>query len=199
MSRQFECVKQIVDFRPTKMHELLNVDMFQPFEFKGDVYHLNEDGRIRQNKVGWSDCEADITTFLDNPDILTDVINNLDSIRRFRVVDRVGIMKAIRALGPKYLLRVSPTDRLYLFSDLCEGITFEELFDWPDDILRRTCILYIPDGSPLKKDILAITNDVLIKGVVWKGAICSMFATAIDIDAYLEWCGNRGPFYERAM
>lgn len=199
MPRQFECVKQVVDFRPTKMHELLNVDMFQPFEFKGDIYHLNEDGRIRQSKVEWSNCGADITTFLDSPDILTDIINNLDSIRRFRVVDRVGIMKAIRALGPKYLLRVSPTDRLYLFSDLCEGVTFEELFDWPDDILRRTCTLYIPDGSPLKKDILAITNDALIKAVVWEGAVCSMFATAIDIDAYLEWCGNRGPFYERVL
>lgn len=204
MSRQFEwvkypCVKQAVDFRPTKMHELLNVDMFQPFEFKGDIYHLNEDGCIRQSKMGWSNCDGDFITPPKVPDILTDIINNLDSILRFRLVDRVGIVKAIRALGPKYLLRVSPDDSLYLFSDLGEGVTFEDLFNWPADILKRTCTLYVPNGSPLKKDLLAITDDVLIKDVVWKGAVCSMFATAIDIDAYLKWCGNRGPIYERAM
>ena len=44
-----------VNPRPTRMHELLNVDRFQPFEFKDVMYYLDEVGRVRQPRcMEWS-------------------------------------------------------------------------------------------------------------------------------------------------
>lgn len=204
MSRQFEwvkypCVKQVVDFRPTKMHELLNVDMFQPFEFKGDMYCLDEVGRVRQIEDSWSSTKESRVLLLKDPDILTAIINEPDKVWRTRVVDHVSIMRHLKALGMKYILRLPSLDDLYLFRSPKEGTSFEALFDWPSDILKKTCDLYVPTDSSLRKDLSVIIRGVFIKDLVWRGEACKLNSYALDIDEYLKRYGDTKPIYERVV
>ena len=181
------------------MHELLNVDMFQPFEFKGDMYCLDEIGRVRQIEDSWSSTKESRVLLLKDPDILTAIINEPDKVWRTRVVDHVSIMKHLKALGMKYILRLPSLDDLYLFRSPKEGTSFEALFDWPSDILKKTCDLYVPTDSSLRKDLSTIIRGVFIKDLVWRGEACKLNSYALDIDEYLNRYGDTKPIYERVM
>ena len=189
-----------VNPRPTRMHELLNVDKFQPFEFKGVMYYLDEVGRVRQPRcMEWSTRGADYITPPEDPDILSAIINEPDLIWRTRIVDHVSIMKHLKALGMKYILRLPSLDDLYLFKNPKEGTSFEALFDWPSDILKKTCDLYVPTDSSLRKDLSVIIRGVFIKDLVWRGEACKLNSYALDIDEYLNRYGDTKPIYERVM
>ena len=181
--------------RPTRMHELLDVDRLQPFEFKGAMYYLDGVGRVRQIEDSWTSTKEFRALPVD-PDILTAIINEPDLIWRTRIVDHVSIMKHLKALGMKYILRLPSLEDLYLFKSPKEGTSFEALFDWPSDILRKTCDLYAPGDFLLSKDLSVIMGVVHLKDLVWMDKI---FSYAIDIDDYLERYGDNGPIYEKVL
>ena len=182
--------------RPTRMHELLDVDRFQPFEFRGDMYYTDGCGRVRQIDDSWTNTKETCVMPTIDPDVITDMLSNPEKILRTRIVDHVSIMKHLKALGMKYILRLPSLDDLYLFKNPKEGTSFEALFDWPSDILRKTCDLYVPDDSSLSKDLSVIMGGVHLKDLVWMDKI---FSYAIDIDDYLERHGDNGPIYEKVL
>ena len=185
--------------RPTRVHELLDVDRLQPFEFKGAMYYLDGVGRVWQIEDSWTSTKEFRALPPGYPDILTDLINEPDQIWRTRIVDHVSIMKHLKALGMKYILRLPSLDDLYLFKNPKEGTSFEALFDWPSDILKKTCDLYVPTDSSLRKDLSVILRGVFIKDLVWRGEACKLNSYALDIDEYLKRYGDTKPIYERIM
>lgn len=185
--------------RPTRMHELLDVDKFQPFEFKGAMYYLDEVGRVRQLEDSWSSTKESRVLLPEDPDILTAIINEPDKVWRTRIVDHVSIMKNLKALGMKYILRLPFFDDLCLFKSPKEGTSFKALFDRPADILKKTCDLYVPTDSSLRKDLSVIMRGVFIKDLVWRGEDCNPDSYALDIDEYLKRYGDTKPIYERIM
>ena len=182
--------------RPTRTHELLNVDRFQPFEFKDATYYLDEVGRVRQIEDSWASTKEFRTLLPEDPDILTAIINEPDKVWRTRIVDHVSIMKNLKALGMKYILRRPSLEGRYIFKAPEEDTAFEDLFDWPADILRKKCDLYVPGDSSLRKDLSVIMRGVPMKDLVWRDGT---FAYALDIDEYLKRYGDTKPIYERIL
>lgn len=179
--------------RPTRMHEILDVDTSQPFEFEGERYYLDEAGFVRHRCVKWSDYEVNIIERLEDSDILTAIINNPNSVHRSRLVDYVGIMEHLRALGMRYILEDSFKGSHYVFKAKTENITYEDLFNFPDGVLKNVCDLYIPKGSSLSQDISGIMCAVPMADMVWSGDSYPKYA--IDIDEYLRVHRDTEPFY----
>ena len=189
------CKPSLSNPRPTRLHESLDMDTFQPFEFKGERYYLDEGGFVRHRCMEWADDEADMIKPLENAHILTAIINQPSSVRRSRVVDHVGIMKHLKALGMRYILRVLP-EEIYLFQTPARGSELDELFDRPDNVLKSACDLYVPGDSSMKRDLSNIMRGVPIADLAWDGG---GFGYAIDIEEYLRTYGDDKPFYEWAM
>ena len=185
--------------RPTRMHELLDIDTFQPFEFKGTMYYLDGVGRVQKIEDSWTSTKEFRALPLVDPDILTAIINEPDKVWRTRIVDHVSIMRHLKALGMKYILRLPSLDDLYLFKSPKEGTSFEALFDWPSDILKKTCDLYVPTDSSLRKDLSIIMRGVFIDDLVWRGEACKFNSYALNIDEYLNKYGDTKPIYERIL
>lgn len=181
--------------RPTRMHEILDMDTSQPFEFKGERYYLDEDGFVRHVRMVWTDDEDDINKPLEDAHILNAIINNPSSVRRSRVVDPVGIMRHLGALGMRYILRVPP-EEFYLFQTPARGSKFDELFDRPANVLKSACDLYVTEGSSMKRDLSIIIRGVPMADLAWA---CGALTYAIDIEEYLRIYGNDKPFYEWAI
>lgn len=179
--------------RPTRMHEILDMDSFQPFEFEGERYYLDEDGFVRHRCMEWAVDEADMIKRLENAHILTAIINKPNSVRRSRVVDHVGIMEHLKALGMRYILRVGLTNEHYLFQDKPENVSYGDLFNWPPNILRKICGLYVPADSSLAHDLSTISRNIPMEAMIWIDGISTY---AIDIDNYLKEYGGTKPFYE---
>ena len=182
--------------RPTRVHELLDVDRLQPFEFRGDMYHTDGCGRVRQIDDSWTNTKETCVMPTIDPDVITDMLNNPDKILRTRVVDNVGIMKSFKTLGMRYLLCRPSLGGFYLFQDPVGGISFEKLCTLPPDTLKQACDLYVPGDSSLWKDLLVIMGGVRLKDLAWMDKILSY---AIDIDDYLERYGGNGPIYEKVL
>ena len=183
--------------RPTRVHELLDVDGLQPFEFRGDMYYADGWGRVRQIDDSWTNTKETCVMPTIDPDVITDMLSNPDKILRTRIVNNAGIMKSFKTLGMKYLLCRHSRGGFYLFQDPVEGASFEALFDRPSGILKRTCDLYAPGDSSLGKDLLVIMGGVHLKDLVWMDKV--VFSYAIDIDDYLEKYGDNGPIYGKVL
>lgn len=180
--------------RPTRMHEILDVDSFQPFEFEGERYYLDEDGFVRHTFSAWRDG-ASIDERLGDINILVGVVNHPNSVRRSRVVDHAGIMKHLKALGMRYILRVPP-EEFYLFQAPARGSKLDELFDRSDNVLKSSCDLHAPGDSSMKRDLSIIMRGVPTADLAWDGGA---LAYAIDIEEYLRVSGDDKPFYEWVM
>ena len=181
--------------RPTRMHELLDVDSFQPFEFEGERYYLDEGGFVRHVRMVWTDDAGGMNKPLEDAHILTAIINQPSSVRRSRVVDHVGIIKHLKALGMRYVLRASPGE-FYFFQTPASGSKLDELFDRPANVLNSACDLHVPGDSSMKRDLSTIMRGVPTADLAWDGGA---FAYAIDIEEYLRTYGDDKPFYEWAV
>ena len=189
------CKPSLSNPRPTRMHEILDMDAFQPFEFEGERYYLDEAGFVRHRRMEWADDEADMIKPLENAHILTAILNQPSSVRRSRVVDHVGIMKHLKALGMRYALRASPGE-FYFFQTHASGSKLDELFDRPANVLKSACDLHVPGDSSMKRDLSTIMRGVPTADLAWDGGA---FAYAIDIEEYLRTYGDDKPFYEWAV
>ena len=182
--------------RPTRMHELLDIDTFQPFEFRGTMYYLDGVGRVQQIEDSWTSTKELRALPLVDPDILSAIINEPDLIWRTRIVDHVSIMRHLKALGMKYIFRRPSIDGIYLFQAPTEGTTLEDLFGWPSGTLKEKCDLYVPGDASLKRDLSIIICNIPFKEIAWRDGT---FSYAYDIDKYLKYHGDAKPIYERVM